>query len=151
MNTPQLTEIDEKKMREIVELLDVMTWMQEGVFTSPDKMKALFEHGVNMYAQDNESLKLYMEELWTRVEGNFTTTGKAVSWIAMQEAMIDELKKERNSLIEIGYESCEAEIMAEEHSAVIDTLLIECGCEEEQASIFYKNCMVVDLTPMHKS
>ena len=135
MKLPQLPEITEQQIQIIMDKLDVMTWMGQGTFTSPENMKAMLEHGMSVYTQNNSSLKLYLEELWTRVEGNFITTGKAVSWIAMQEAMIDELKKERDSLIGIGYESCEMELMGSEQSEVMDTL-IECGCDEEQVDMF---------------
>lgn len=135
MKLPQLPSITEQQIQSIIDGLDMMTWMEQGTFTSPENMKAMLEHGMAVYAPNDISLKGYLEELWTRVEGNFITTGKAVSWIAMQEAMIDELKKERDAMIGIGYESCEAELMGEAQSQVMDAL-IACGCDEEAVEIF---------------
>lgn len=133
-NLTQLPIVDADKLDSIITQLDAMTWIENGTFTTPEAMGDLFQHIVTVYGQD-DSLRMALTDAWQRVQGNFITTGKAVSWIAMQQAMIEELRSERDSMIQIGYESCEAEIMAEEISALMDTLL-DCGCEEEQADMF---------------
>jgi len=135
MMLPNLPPVDADKIQAILTQLDAMTWIDNGIFTTPEAMGQLFEHIVTVYGAHDESLYLALKDAWQRVEGNFVTTGKAVSWIAMQEALITELRDERDTLITLGYESCEAEIMGEETSALMDTLL-ECGCEEEEADMF---------------
>ncbi|MCL4255815.1 MAG: hypothetical protein KJ043_18810, partial [Anaerolineae bacterium] len=110
MSTPQLpTAIPEEKIRAIFDQLDTMAWGQTGLeFTRPETMQSIFEHIDACWGVENDSLRGALVDAWKRVQGNYALTGKAVTWIAMQEAVIEEMRRERDDLIGAGYESCEA-------------------------------------------
>ncbi len=137
MNTPQLPDsITEEKIRAIFEQLETMAWAQTGlVFTSPETMQSIFEHMDACWGVGDNSLRGALMDAWTRVQNNYALTGKAITWIAMQDAIIAEMRRERDNLISTGYESCEAELLEQSQSEV-EEILIACGCEQDAVDMF---------------
>ena len=129
---PQVPVVEAEKLQTIITQLDAMTWIAEGVFTSPEAMGDLFQHIVTVYGQE-ESLCMALTDAWQRVQGNFVTTGKAVSWIAMQQAMIQELELQRDATLD--YDTTVSEILADQAHMMLNALET-CGCPEEEADMF---------------
>ncbi|HRF98317.1 MAG TPA: hypothetical protein PLZ51_24080, partial [Aggregatilineales bacterium] len=82
---------------------------------------------------DDATMQMVLDEIWRKVKDMHTATGQAVTWIAVQQSMIEDLHNQRD--LALDYDTTVSEIMADQSHMLLNALEA-CGCEEEEADMF---------------
>ena len=131
MNSPfelhfKIQRVTPEQVERVVNHLKELTLFGDADYIVPADIQAYLEP-VSQWYPDDESLQAVLDEIWRKVKNMHITTGKAVSWIALQEAMIRELEAQNEDLVPM--------ILADQANMLTDALEA-CGCGFEEAGIF---------------
>ena len=128
-----LPEVDEVKITQVIDHLRLLTLGKGADFIIPADIQANLDPLASWYP-DDATTQLLLDDIWRKVKDMHTTTGQAVTWIAVQQSLIEDLHHQRDALL-VDVESYEAEERSDVYSA-LESVLMEIGCDEEEIEIF---------------
>ena len=121
------------QIEKVVNHLKELTMMGDEQYIVPSDIQANLEP-LSQWYPDDETTQALLDEIWRKVKAMHTTTGKAVSWLVIQQEMIHELEMQRDAAI-ITADEVAYEIIADQGVMLLDALEA-CGCDEEEADMF---------------
>ncbi len=121
------------QIEQIVNHLKELTLFGDADYIVPADIQDNLEP-LSQWYPDDEKTQAVLDEIWRKVKDMHSTTGKAVSWLAIQQEMIRELEMQRDAAIITADEGI-YEVLADQGMMLLDALEA-CGCDEEEANIF---------------
>lgn len=114
------------QIEQIVNHLKELTLYGDADYIVPADIQDNLEP-LSQWYPDDENTQAVLDEIWRKVKDMHSTTGKAVSWLAIQEAMIRELEAQNEDLVPM--------ILADQADMLLEALEV-CGCGDEEADMF---------------